>query len=74
MPEDPKLLRVYHKNGIDVSEYEKKFHDTLEKVGHERSSATRSRAGKEWFATTLSALDALASLMQLEIESEIQIN
>jgi hypothetical protein len=72
MPEDPKLLRVYHKHGIDLSSYEKKFHDTLEKVGHERSSASRPRAGREWFATTLSALDALAELMQLEIESELE--
>ena len=71
MPEDPKLLRIYHKDGIDLTVYEKKFHDTLERVGHERSAASRSRAGREWFATTLSALDALAELMELRIESEV---
>jgi T5orf172 domain len=71
MPEDPKLLRIYHKDGMDLSIYEKKFHDTLEKVGHERSAASRSKAGREWFATTLNALDALAELMELRIESEL---
>ena len=27
MPEDPKLLRIYHKDGMDLSIYEKKFQD-----------------------------------------------
>jgi hypothetical protein len=74
MPEDPKLLRIYHKDGMDLSVYERKFHDTLEKVGHERSAASRSKAGREWFATTLAALDALAGLMELAIESEVEFD
>jgi hypothetical protein len=74
MPEDPVLLRIYHRDDVDVSEYERKLHETLEKVGHERSAATRSKAGKEWFATTLDALDALAQLMSLKIESEIEFS
>lgn len=73
MPEDPVLLRIYHSEGMDVSEIERKFHTTLEKVGHERSSATRTRSGTEWFATTEEALDALADLMGLQIESEFSI-
>ena len=71
MPEDPKLLRIYHKANLNVSEVEIKFHDTLDKVGHERSATSRSKSGKEWFATTLEALDAIAELLDLEIESEI---
>jgi len=71
MPEDPKLLRIYHKANMNVSEVEVKFHDTLDKVGHERSATSRSKSGKEWFATTLEALDAIAKLLDLEIESEI---
>ena len=47
---------------------EKKFHYTLERVGHERSAARRTKAGTEWFATTLEAIDALADLMELKIE------
>lgn len=68
MPEDPKLLRIYHTDPMDIDLIEQKFHITLEKVGHERSAARRTKAGKEWFATTLEAVDAIADLMGLEIE------
>lgn len=68
MPEDPKLLRIYHKEGMNIDEVEKKFHHTLDRVGHERSAARRTKAGTEWFATTLDAVDALAELIDLEIE------
>lgn len=68
MPEDPKLLRIYHKDPMDIDLIEQKFHITLEKVGHERSAARRTKAGKEWFATTLEAVDAIADLLELEIE------
>jgi hypothetical protein len=68
MPEDPKLLRIYHKEGMDIDEVEKKFHHTLDRVGHERSAARRTKAGTEWFATTLDAIDALAELIDLDIE------
>ena len=47
---------------------ENNFHSTLAAVGHERSAARRTKAGTEWFATTLEAVDALAKLMGLEIE------
>ena len=68
MPEDPKLLRIYHKDDMNIEEVEKKFHYTLERVGHERSAARRTKAGTEWFATTLDAVDAIAELMDLKIE------
>ena len=68
MPEDPKLLRIYHKDQMDIEAIEQKFHATLDAVGHERSAARRTKAGKEWFASTLEAVDALAKLMDLEIE------
>ncbi len=68
MPEDPKLLRIYHKSEMDIDAIEKKFHSTLDRVGHERSSARRTKAGTEWFATTLDAIDAIAELMDLQIE------
>lgn len=68
MPEDPKLLRIYHKDAMNIEEIEKKFHSTLERIGHERSIARRTRAGTEWFATTLDAIDAIAELMGLQIE------
>lgn len=68
MPEDPKLLRIYHKENMDIDLIEKKFHVTLDRVGHERSAARRTKSGKEWFATTLDAIDAIADLLALEIE------
>jgi hypothetical protein len=68
MPEDPKLLRIYHKNQMDIDAVEQNFHTTLDAVGHERSAARRTKAGKEWFASTLEAIDAIAKLMGLEIE------
>jgi hypothetical protein len=68
MPEDPKLLRIYHKNQMDIDAIEQKFHTTLDRVGHERSAARRTKAGKEWFASTLDAIDAIAELLDLEIE------
>lgn len=68
MPEDPKLLRIYHKDQMDIDSIEQKFHVTLDRVGHERSAARRTKAGKEWFASTLDAIDAIAELLDLEIE------
>ena len=68
MPEDPKLLRIYHRDGMNIDEIEQKFHRTLDRVGHERSAARRTKAGKEWFASTLDAIDAIAELMDLQIE------
>lgn len=72
MPEDPVLIRIYHSETKPIAEIESKFHKTLERVGHERSSASRTRAGKEWFATTEDALDAIAELMELNIESDFE--
>ena len=70
MPEDPVLLRIYQSNALTVEQLEFKFHYTLDRIGHSRSSAKSTKAGKEWFATTIEALDALAELMNLEIGRE----
>lgn len=70
MPEDPVVVRIYYSESLSSMEIERKFHRTLERVGHERSSASRTRAGKEWFATTEDALDAIAELMQLKVITE----
>jgi hypothetical protein len=53
---------------MDIDSIEQKFHTTLDRVGHERSAARRTKAGKEWFASTLDAIDAIAELLDLEIE------
>lgn len=72
MPEDPKLLRIYHAPNMNVFEIEKKFHETLDSFGHSRSSTSQPRAGKEWFATSLAAVDQLAKILNLDIESEVE--
>lgn len=67
MPEDPILIRVYHKAEIDLNEIEAKIQETLRRVKHEQSSARYTKSGKEWFATTEDSIDAIAELLGLEI-------
>ena len=69
MPEDPVIVRVYHKPGTLAQELETKFHKTLDAFKQNRSAHKNQRAGKEWFATDLEKLDAIAELLDLEIES-----
>jgi hypothetical protein len=68
MPEDPIVVRIYYKDGLDLAEVERKFQSTLVRMHHDRSSAKNAKAGKEWFATTEESLDAIAELMGLQIE------
>jgi hypothetical protein len=67
MPEDPILVRVYHKEGIDLKETEAKIMNTLRRVQFEQSSARHTKAGKEWFATNEDAIDAIAELLGLNV-------
>lgn len=73
MPEDPVLLRIYHSDNMDAAAVEHKFHDALTRIGHERSAATKTRAGKEWFATTEDAIDVFAEFLGLTIESDFAL-
>jgi len=67
MPEDPIIIRIYHAEGIDLDETERKMQETLKRVKHEQSSARYTKSGKEWFATTEDSIDAIAELLNLEI-------
>ena len=59
LPEDYVTLRVYlPPDGVSLHDAERMFHDTLNDVGHVRSSGKQT--GREWFATTLEALDRIA--------------
>ena len=51
-----------------IDDIGKKFRYTLDRVGHERSAARRTKAGTKWFATMIDVVDALAELIELEIE------
>ena len=69
MPEDPTLLRVYHSEKYTPGELESLFHAILDAAGHQRSSTAHSKAGVEWFATTLAFLDTFAASLDVSIES-----
>jgi hypothetical protein len=59
-PEPPLLLRVYSHEFLAPSEMEERLHDALDAVGHNRVGGRR--VGREWFWTSLDAIDALARL------------
>jgi T5orf172 domain len=64
LPEDPILLRVYEAPaGSNIELVEQMLHSTLIAVGHQRQTGQAS--GKEWFLTSLMALDVLTSLIGL---------
>jgi len=66
LPEDYVLFRVYVPPSGNVQEAEAQFHSTLVEFGHARTSG--KYAGREWFATTLEALDKLAAILGYEIK------
>jgi len=59
-PEPPLLLRVYTHDTLTPAEMESRLFDALGAVGHERVQGRR--VGREWFWTSLDAIDALARL------------
>lgn len=65
MPEDPWTLRIYRSASMKPDELEARFHMILDAAGHGRASGRRS--GKEWFYTNLEFLDAVASLLGLDV-------
>jgi hypothetical protein len=66
LPEDYVLFRVYVPPSGNVQEAEALFHSTLVEFGHTRAKG--KYAGREWFATTLEALDRLAANQGYEIK------
>jgi hypothetical protein len=58
LPEDPFIARVYQHSEKSPREIESEFHRLLDAAGHSRSGANHS--GKEWYATNLEFLDAIA--------------
>jgi hypothetical protein len=59
-PEPPLLLRVYSHEALTPGDMEGRLHDALDAVGHDRVGGRR--VGREWFWTSLDAIDALARL------------
>jgi len=65
LPEEPWIERVYRHQEREPAEIESAMHNLLESAGHGRS--TSRYAGREWFATNLTFLDALARTLGCEI-------
>jgi hypothetical protein len=65
LPEDPFLVRVYQHPNRGPREIESQFHRLLDAAGHSRSGA--HHAGREWYATNLEFLDAVALALGCEI-------
>jgi hypothetical protein len=69
VPQEPVILRFYLAPADTAPlDIERKFHDLLDAAGHPRSRS--SSAGREWFATTVEFLDAIASLLDLQVAGE----
>jgi T5orf172 domain len=71
MPEDPCTQRVYRSSSMTPHEIESRFHMMLVAAGHGRSMG--KRAGKEWFFTNLEYLDAIATMLGLEIHKPSEL-
>jgi len=58
LPEDPWIARVYRHVTKTPKELETAFHQLLEAAGHSRAAGKHS--GRDWYATNLEFLDAIA--------------
>lgn len=69
MPEPPIHVRTYGCGRKDPAKVESDMHRLLEEFGHGRNY--QAGGGREWFLTSLYALDALAEVMGLRTEFSI---
>ena len=63
IPEEPRVLRWFPVPQGKLTEVEAMFHDILASHGHYRNNRITGRrrdAGKEWFMTSLQAIDSIA--------------
>ena len=72
MPEQPLLLRIYNKDGVDLKDVEKVIHGHLDAADHNQVNRKGSGAGTEWYLTHLELLDSTASLLGLETKFKRQ--
>ncbi len=65
LPEDPWIARVYRHTTLTPKELETSFHGLLEAAGHNRAAGKHS--GRDWYATNLEFLDAIAGALGCEV-------
>ncbi len=61
LPEDPWIARVYRHSTLTPKELETSFHGLLEAAGHSRAAGKHT--GRDWYATNLEFLDAVARVL-----------
>lgn len=61
LPEDPWIARVYRHQTLSPAALESTFHELLDAAGHSR--AVGKHSGRDWYATNLEFLDAVAHAM-----------
>lgn len=66
LPEPPVLLRIYSCGRRDIATVEKTIHKLLDAFDHNPNRL--AGAGREWFMTSLPALDELADALNLKTE------
>lgn len=67
LPEDPWIARVYRHAGMTPKELETVFHRLLDAAGHSRANGKHS--GRDWYATNLEFLDAIAAALGCDTTS-----
>ena len=67
LPEDPWIARVYRHATLTPKELETEFHRLLDAAGHSRAAGKHS--GRDWYATNLEFLDAIALALKCETSS-----
>jgi hypothetical protein len=69
LPEDPWIARVFRHASKTPKELETEFHRLLEAAGHNRAAGKHS--GRDWYATNLEFLDAIAVALGCEVASSV---
>jgi hypothetical protein len=71
LPEDPVVRRTYFSTSLDPRTMERKFHKMLKASGLQTDARY---GGEEWFATTEEQLDALAELLDFEVQRPNEVD
>jgi hypothetical protein len=65
LPEDPWIARVYRHIAKTPKDLESEFHRLLMSAGHSRANSKHS--GRDWYATNLEFLDAIAATLGCDV-------
>jgi hypothetical protein len=69
LPEDPWIARVYRHGTKTPKDIETEFHHLLRAAGHSRANSKHS--GRDWYATNLEFLDAIAVTLGCDVVASV---